>query len=138
MDFKKKLKTRRNLAIGYIIAGLVMIGISFFVKTEGDFLSAFGLAVLVCGVVRIRNYRIITRSDERIKQQEIAETDERNVLIADRAKSRAFSIYLMVACIAVIVCAFMGNQLLTQVIGFSVCGLVLLYWISYYIIRKKY
>ncbi len=37
MDFKKKLKTRLSIAIGNIIAGLIMIGISFFVKTEGGF-----------------------------------------------------------------------------------------------------
>ena len=85
MDFKKKLKTRLYTAISYIVIGIVMIIVSNILKTDNDFLSSFGLALSVCGVVRIRNYFIITKNDETIRKQEIAETDERNISISNKA-----------------------------------------------------
>ena len=137
MDFRKKLRTRLYLAISYIVIGAVMIAASFITKTTNEFVSSFGFALLLIGLVRIRNYFIITKNDETIKKQEIAETDERNISIANRAKSLSFTLYVFAASIAVIVLQILEMGELASVIGFTVCALIIIYWISYFIIRKK-
>ncbi len=137
MDFRKKLKTRLYVAISYIVIGAVMIAASFLTKTTNEFVSSFGFALLVIGIVRIRNHFIITKNDETIKKQEIAETDERNISIANRAKSLSFMVYVFASSIFVIVLQFLEMNQLATIIGFTVCALLIIYWISYFIIRKK-
>ena len=89
MEFKKKLKTRLYIAIIYISLGIMMITGTFAIKTDNDFISSFGFALVVMGIVRIRNYFMITKNEETIKKQQIAETDERNLSILNKAKSNA-------------------------------------------------
>ncbi len=137
MDFKEKLKKRLYLGIAYIVIGVIMIICYNLLDNVNTFISSFGFALIMCGIVRVRNYFIITKSEERIRRQQIAETDERNIAISNKAKSWAFGIYLMGACILVIALQFTNLDYLSTVIAFSICALVLLYWISYHIIKRK-
>lgn len=72
MDFKKRIKTRLYVGIAYIFLGIAMISITFLNITDNEFVSSFGLALALMGLVRIRNYFLITRNDETLKKQEIA------------------------------------------------------------------
>ena len=135
MDFRKKLKMRLYFAIFYIVLGLVAVLAGNIVKN--DFLPSYGLAIAVCGIVQIRNYVLITRNEETIKKREIAEKDERNIAISDKAKSFSFIAYILLASVAVIVLHIMGKQYLATVIAETVCALLVFYWIAYIIIRKK-
>ncbi|MBE6686821.1 MAG: hypothetical protein E7591_06260 [Ruminococcaceae bacterium] len=137
MDFKKKLRTRLYLAISYIILGCIMIAASFIMKPDNEFISSFGIALAVVGLVRLRNYVIITRSEERIKKQEILETDERNIFIVNKARSVSFIVYTLLLCVAVIVLSFLNMHQIAMWISLSVFLLIAVYWISYFIIRKK-
>ncbi len=137
MDFKKKLKTRFYFGVSYIIIGLAMIIVSFVIDTSSEYLSPFGSALLVIGIVRVRNHFIITKNDETIKKQQIIETDERNIAISNKAKSFSFNLYVIAACIAVIVLQILKISELATTIGLTVCALLVIYWISYFIIRKK-
>jgi len=137
MEFKKKLRTRLYIAIAYIVLGIALIAGSFITKTEDSFFSSFGLAIVIMGLVRIRNYRLITKNEEMVRKQEIAETDERTVSIIHKARSHAFSIYVMVACVAVIVLSFIKMHDIARVIAFSVFLLLIIYWILYWVYQKK-
>lgn len=137
MEFRKKLKTRLYFAVGYIIIGIVMIIASVITENNNEFLSPMGAALLVIGIARVRNHFLITKNDETIKKQQITETDERNIAISNSAKSFSFNLYVIIACIAVIVLQFLKFSDLATVIGLTVCALLLIYWVSYFIIRKN-
>ena len=137
MDFKKKLKTRLYFGISYIVIGVAMIIVALTVNGTSEYLSPFGTALLVIGIARVRNHFIITKSDETIKKQQIAETDERNIAIANKAKSFSFNLYVILACVAVIVLQIMKITELATTIGMTVCVLLVIYWISYFILHKK-
>ena len=89
MDYKKKLKSRLNIAITYIVLGVMFIVGTFITKTENDFISTFGFMMILMGLVRIRNYRIITKDEDTIRKQQIIETDERNILQRSRRHFRS-------------------------------------------------
>lgn len=135
MDFKKKLKIRLFFAIGYIALGLIMIALFNIIKTENTFLSSFGFALIIVGIAKVRNYFLITKNDETLKKQQIAENDERNISIANKAKSISFIIYIILVCVSIIVLNLLNQVELATIL--SVCVLVLIYWISYWIISKK-
>ncbi len=137
MDFRKKLKIRLFVAIGYIILGLVMIFVFTLFDFPNNFLSSWGIALIVIGIAQIKKYFLITKNEESIKKRQIAESDERNISIANKAKSISFILYVVLASIAVIVLEFLNLTLFALLISGSVCLLVLIYWISYFIISKR-
>lgn len=137
MDFKKKLKIRLFVAISYVILGIAMIVIFNIIKTENNFLSSFGFALTVIGIARIRNYFLITKNEETITKRQIAENDERNISIANKAKSVAFLAYILVVCTSIIVLYLFNKTQLAFILSGTVCFLLLVYWISYWIISKK-
>ena len=137
MDYKKKLKSRFNIAIIYMVLGAIMIASTFITKTENDFISSFGFAIVIMGIVRIRNYRMITKDEGTIRKQQIIETDERTVSIIHKAKSTAFSIYTLVLSAAVIILSLFNMHEIAKWIAFSVLLLMAIYWICYCVYQKK-
>ena len=137
MDYKEKLKQRLYIAIIYIALGVMMIAGTFAIKTDNDFISTFGFAIIIMGIVRIRNYRIITKDEDTIRKQQIIETDERNISIIHKAKSAAFAVYTFILGAAVIVLSFIGMHEVAKWVAYSVCLLVVIYWICYFIYQKK-
>jgi len=138
MEFKKKLKQRLYLAISYIVLGLALIIADLLNHFDNYFISTFGATMLLMGILRILSYRKITASDTSIRQRELIETDERNRMLSERAKSWAFSYTLMIAGIVVIVLSLSGNHELAQPFAWLVCGMTVLYWICWILLGKKY
>ncbi len=137
MDYKKKLKQRLYYGIMCIALGVMMIVVVYASKSNNEFISALGFAVAMVGVARIIQYLKITKNEESIQKQKIYETDERNLSIIQKAKSATFSIYLLISCSVVIITALIDMPDIAKWIGYSQFVLVIIYWICYWIIRKK-
>lgn len=137
MDFYRKLKIRLYIAVIYMAIGIMMIAGEIIIKTENSFMSSFGFALVVISAARIRKYFLITRSDVTIRKQEIAETDERNLSIQNKAKSTSFSIYALVSSLAVIALSIFNLHDIAEGIACSVCILIMIYWICYWVYQKK-
>ena len=138
MEFRKKLKQRLVLAVSYIVCGLLLTAIAALTHSENYFLSCFGVAMVMMGILRLIRHRKITENEQTIRKQELAETDERTRMIAERARSWAFSYSIMAAGIIVIVLSLMGRHEEALPFSWYVCAMVVLYWLCFAIIRKKY
>ena len=138
MDFRKKLKTRLYLAITFMVLGLIMVVVSNLVKSANPFFNYWGLCLVVIGVARLRGYFRITKNDENIRRREITETDERNVAIMTKARSLTFTVYVLAAAVAIIVLQVLKMTQIAIYLSFSVIALIVIYWICYLIIRKRY
>lgn len=136
MDFKKRMKIRLWTNIIYIVLGVAMIAAGFITKTDNEFVSSFGLTLTVVGLALIKK-NIIT-SEEKLKRREIAENDERNIAIVHKARSWAFSFYVILGCLAVIVLSLLSLQDIASWIGVGVFSLIAIYWICYFVVRRKY
>ncbi len=136
MEFRKKLKVRLYTAIVYVLLGIAMIAISWWKGNE--MLSSLGLVFTVMGLARIAQYKRITRSEDSIKQREIAETDERNVKLWKEARALAFSMYIFLGCITLIVLHLLNMAEAAMWIGYSVLSFVAIYWLCYAYISRKY
>ena len=87
-------------------------------------------------VIRLIAYMRITKDDESIKRQEIAENDERNIAIIHKAKSTAFGLYVFLVATIIIILELLGITELTTILALNLCGIVVLYWLCYYIYHK--
>lgn len=137
MEFRKRLKTRSYIAVGYMAIGIVLIALYLSGTVGNTYFFSLGLALVVMGIVRVMQYKRITRDEDSIRRRQIAETDERNVSISNRAKSAAFAVYILLASTGAIVFELLEKSALATLLAASVCALVALYWVSYWIIRKK-
>ena len=137
MDYKKRMKIRKITSFTYVILGIAMIAVSLIMKSENTFLSSFGFAIFVVGVAQLRRYARITKDEDTMKKYEIAESDERNLAIAAKARGLAFSLYVLVTCVLCIVLHLLEKTLIATVLGGSVCFLIFVYWISWYIYAKR-
>jgi len=137
MNFKKKLKIRLYCGIGFTLLGIALIIVSNLIRPANDFLSGFGFAMAVVGIARIRNYYRITKNEETIQKQEISESDERNIYVANKARSIAFYIYVLTVSLAIIVFHILGKAEIATFLSFTVCLLLVIYYITYWIVRKK-
>lgn len=135
MDFKKKLRIRLYMAIAYIITGIVFAALFF--RSTNEYMMTLGIALIIMGIFRIIRYMKITKDDDSVRLQKIAETDERNISIIHKAKSTAFGLYILITAMAVIVLEILGNSELSSILGLNVCIIVFLYWICYRIYQKK-
>ena len=137
MDFHKRIKQRLYISIAYIVIGILLTLLALF-RPENYFYSSFGLALAIMGVIRIIRYRKITANEQNMRKQELEETDERTRMIAERARSWAFSFSILGAGILVIVLNLLGRHEEALPFAWCVCAMVALYWICFSIIRKKY
>ena len=138
MNFKRKLKARLITGIVFFALGVLMIISAIITKTSNNFVSSFGLALVVIGIARTRKYFTISRSEERIKNLEILETDERNVEIMHKSKSAAFIIYVIVMSVAVIILSFLNMNDVSKWFSLSIFVLVAIYWICYFVNQKRF
>lgn len=137
MDFEKKLKSRLEIAVGYILIGVILVVLNLAKIIENEYLETLGIAFALMGALRIIQYKRITKNEETIKSREIAEKDERNISIMHKAKSMAFGLYILITGVVVIVLEAMGRRENASILALNVCGLVLLYWICYFIYNRK-
>ena len=137
MNFKKKLTIRMYTAVACLIIGVVLMVLPFALKLDNEYMSTFGFTLIAIGIARLRQHFRITRTEETIRQQEIRETDERNLEIARKAKSITFSCCLLLTCVAVIVLECLKIEPYSTILGASMCVQLLVYWITYLILQKR-
>ena len=138
MEFKQKLKQRLWIAISYIVLGLILVIADAVNHFENYFFFSFGFALVIMGILRFIRHLKTMRDDQSLRKQELAESDERIRMIAERARSWVFSLSVTGAGILVIALNILGHHDAALPFAWYVCGMVVLYWICYSVIDKKY
>ena len=123
--------------IALIVAGLALIGLGF-VEVVDEFWSGMGSALLVIGIIRLLRFYRLKKNESYREKMETAVTDERNQFIRMKAWSWAGYLFIMVSAIATIIFRVLGQDLLCQVASGAVCLMLVLYWVSYFVLKKKY
>ena len=120
-----------------LVAGLALIGLGM-AEIVDEFWSGMGSALLVMGVIRLLRYYRLKKNDAYREKMETAVTDERNQFIRMKAWSWAGYLFIMVSALATILFRILGQDLLCQVTSGAVCLMLVLYWISFFVLKKKY
>ena len=129
---------RLALSIFWVVLGLVLFVLSEAEILDSSYFSGMGVALAVVGTLQvIRNLRY--RKDAEYKEKiDIEVTDERNRFL--RLQSWAWTGYIVVMIEAAgsIVAAVLGQEIVRQVLSYSVCLIICVYWISWFILSRKY
>lgn len=135
MNYKKRIKIKMGIYAGYFAIGIIMICTAF--SLENNFLSSLGAAFTVIGIAKFIRVLKMFKKPELMKNAEISENDERNIYIYHCAQSLAFTLTGILTAVGIIISGIMNEILVMKTLSYFLCGALLIYVISYYIIRKK-
>lgn len=138
MDFQKKMKQRKVIAVSYTALGLILMLADILNGFKNTFFFSFGFALTVMGFLRLFRNRKIMQTPQTMRKQELAEKDERSRMISERAKSWTFSLSITSCGLLVILLNFLGYREEALPFAWYVCGMVVLYWICWIVLRRKY
>ena len=132
-----KNKLRVRFAIVYIILGAMLLGLQFAGIVD-DFWGGMGTAFMFIGVLFL--YRSIKyKTNESYRENvDTQVNDERNRFIAMKAWSWAGYLFVLVSAAASIVLRIMGMNDMSFLASMCVCAILVLYWISYIVLKRKY
>ena len=124
-------------AIIWLVLGLPLIGLSIAGLVD-SFWSGMGSALVVIGACRLLRAHRLNKNEEYREKMETYATDERIHFLRTKAWSWAGYLFIICSAISVIVFKILGQDLLSQAASWSVCLMLVLYWVSYFILKKKY
>lgn len=125
------------ISIIYILIGAVLIGLAFAGKVD-SFWNGMGSALLVIGVIQFVRFYRFNKNEEFREKIEVELKDERNRYIRDKAWAWSGYMFVMISAVGSIVLRIFEQELLSIVAGGAVCLVIVLYWISYFILKRKY
>lgn len=131
-------KNRRVIVnIIWVILGAILIALAFAGKVD-VFWNGMGSGLLVVGALQLlRQYRF-SKNEAYREKIEIEEKDERNQFIRNKTWAWTGYLFVIIAAILCIVFKIIGQEVLSFAASGAVCLMLVLYWISYFILRKKY
>ena len=130
--------------IKHLIASIVEIAVGAallicrFAGLVDDFWSGMGTALIVVGALFLLRH-IKYRTNETYRESvDVEVNDERNKYISMKAWSWAGYLFVLIAAVGVIVLKVIGQDQLVFFASGSVCLIVVLYWLAYTVLRRKY
>ena len=128
---------RLYAAVIEIILGLAL-SVTGMAGIIDDYWSGMGTALITVGIIQlIRQIRYKTNTEYQ-QSVDVNTNDERNRFLSMKAWSWAGSLFMMISAVASIVLKIINLDLYSQIAAYSVSLIVLIYWISYMILRRKY
>ena len=130
--------TRRIIL--YLVWLVLGIGLIIFgsLGAIDSFWSGMGAGFVVVGVLRLFQQIRLRKNETYREKMETEITDERNRFIRNKAWAWAGYLFILIAAVATIALRAMDQILLSTFASYAVCLMVVLYWIAYLILRKKY
>ena len=133
------MKNDRRIIVSIVwcILGITLFGLGVF-NIVDEFWSGMGSALVVIGIVRLlRGYRL-SKSETYREAREVAETDERFHFIRNKAWAWAGYLFIIICALSTIVFRLLGQDLLCIASGGAVCLMLVLFWVSFFVLKKKY
>ena len=130
-------KVRFAFSIFWVLVGAVLFGLGAG-EVIDNFWSGMGGGLVAVGAIQtVRHIRY--RKDAAYREKTDTEVqDERNKFIAGKAWAWAGYLFILVEGILVVVFKLLGREDLMMMASYNVCGIVLMYWICWLVLRKKY
>ena len=119
---------RLALSIFWAVVGLVLTVLSVTEVLDSSIYSGMGGGLMV-------KYRKDADYREKI---DVEANDERNRFLRMKSWSWAGYIAILVEAAGVIVAIILGEETIRLILSFSVCLILVAYWVSYLILSRKY
>lgn len=132
MNTKRLIASIVEITLGIVLWICGVIGIL------DSFWSGMGGGLIGVGIVFLVRSIRYKRDPEYKEEYDIEMSDERNKFIRLKAWSWAGYLFMMLAAVGTIVFKIMGREDLMMFCSGCVCLVLVLYWLSYVVLKNKY
>lgn len=137
MKPNRRIVTRWVLAVVYGVIGLTL-AVCGLLQVVDDYWCGMGTALVFISVLQIIRLVRYKTNPQYKEASDTAVNDERNRFLSMKAWSWAGYLFIIIAAVATIAFKLLGNDTMMFAASGSVCLVLVLYWGSYFIVRKKY
>ena len=132
-----KQNKRLYVNIIWLMIGSILIGLSYAGVVD-EYWNGMGMGLAVVGAINLLRIYRLNKNDVYREKMELEASDERNHFIRNKAFAWAGYYFVLIAAVCTIVFKIIGQELLSQAAAYAVCLMLILYWISYMILKRKY
>ena len=129
---------RLVLSVFWIVLGITLMILSIAEVLDDSVYSGMGGALTAVGALQLMRNLKYRRDPEYREKIDTELSDERNRFLQMKSWSWAGYIAVMVQAVASVAAYFMGQRTVQLVLWYSICLLVLAYWVSWMILSRKY
>ena len=137
MKWEKKTVLNVTINIMWIVIGMVLVSLAYAGKVD-TFWNGMGSGLLVVGIIHLLRIRRLNRNADYREKVEIAENDERNHFLRGKAWAWSGYLFIIICAVSSIVLRIAGQDLLSMAASGAVCLMLVLFWGSYMILKRKY
>ncbi len=129
---------RLALTVFWIVLGAVLVVLTVTEVLDSSIYSGMGGALMAVGTLQlIRTVKY--RKDSEYREKVDTELgDERNRFLRMKSWSWAGYFTILIEGIGAIIAMVLGERTVQLVLSYSVCLVLVIYWIAYVILSKKY
>ena len=132
-DYNKRI----FISLFWVVLGAVLIALEIMGKID-DFWSGMGAGFIGVGIVQIIRYARYKKDDSYKERVDTANRDERNRFIANKAWAWSGYLFVMITAVAALALRIAGENVLSMAASGALCLMLVLYWVCYLILSKKY
>ena len=132
-----KQDKRILISIAWIIIGAVLVALAFAGKVD-SFWNGMGSGLLVVGTLQLLRYYRFNKNEAYREKVEIALNDERNHFLRNKAWAWSGYLFILIAAVSCIIFKIIGQEMLSFAASGAVCLMLVFYWISYIVLKRKY
>lgn len=128
------------LSIFWVVLGIVLFTLSSLeiFKWDSELGTGMGSALIVVGALRLIRSIKYRKNPEYKEMIDTQNSDERNKFLHMKSWSWAGYITVMAEGAGIIVATVLGKEDIVKLLSYSVCFMLLAYWVAYLVLRKKY
>ena len=126
------------LSIFWMILGAVLLGLSIAEVLDSSMYAGMGGALIAVGALQIARNQKYRKDSEYREKVDTEVSDERNSFLRMKSWSWTGYVVVLVECAGVIVAMILGQEQIQVLLSYSVCLILLVYWITYLVLSKKY
>lgn len=137
MSQTNRMKMKLFVYLIYAILGGALILCASLGYIE-DFWSGFGCGLIAIAVFRLIQFARYSKDEAYAQKLTVEQHDERNKALAEKSRSRGYYYSVLLEGLAVIFLRIFGLPEYSVLMAYVVCGQLIIYWVSYLFLRKKY
>ena len=127
-EYKQELKKRmKTMIVLFVLGALTLATMIVLIILKPEMLESYE-AGLFTGIIQLRNRM---KNEESLKKARLAETDEREREISNRAMRMTAKVMMTALYLVMLFCLFIAKEA-----ALVMCGLILLFFVSYIVCRK--
>ena len=132
-----KKNRRMIVSIAYILIGIA-IWVAGALGAVDEYWIGMGTGLLFVGVLQLIRLGRYAKDTEYREKVDTERGDERNRFISGRAWAWAGYLFVLTAAFLSILFRILGQDVLSLAASGEVCFMLIAYWVSYLVLKRKY